>query len=340
MLTILLQLLLVLQQRQENLVSCIELLHLFCFQKTRAEKKRDKRLHRKLRSIFKIKKISKTKRKAQITRESYNILDEDIFDKTGLFENHFEFIFQQMEAALQEPRTGKLIVKRLFSPRLRLLLVLQYLRENLKFKTLANIYGTSPATIQREIRFTLPIIYACLPVQINWPQFQAANTFYNCVGAIDCTPHLRTRIHPGSIDYYRGDLKDYFITAQLTVGLSGQIWRVDFRMGHHNDPGIFNSTSIGDILLKLKQTLLGDLAYHHSNVKTPRDMKTDGESYRHRQLRAIVERVFGYVKCWAFASGRCRLVPELQEIGLMIIYQLVALITDEFPLISPHQLVS
>ncbi len=63
-------------------------------------------------------------------------------------------------------------------------------------------------------------------------------------------------------------------------------------------------------------------------------MKNNQESLFHQQLRTIVERVFGYIKCWAFVAKRCQLAPELQEICLMVIYQLVNQITAELPLLT------
>lgn len=80
--------------------------------------------------------------------------------------------------------------------------------------------------------------------------------------------------------------------------------------------------------------IAGDLGYWSNRIYSPRDMKTDEESLRHRQLRAIVERVFGFVKCWAIASGRCRLSPEYQQLCLMIVYQLVARMLKDNPLIK------
>jgi hypothetical protein len=53
----------------------------------------------------------------------------------------------------------------------------------------------------------------------------------------------------------------------------------------------------------------------------------------HNRLRAIVERVFGFSKNWATLSKRFQLSPELQKCCVLTIYQLVAEITNEFPLI-------
>lgn len=179
----------------------------------------------------------------------------------------------------------------------------------------------------------IPIIYAHMPKKIHWPSTFNPEPHFGTVGAIDCTPHFHTRIHPGSLDYYCGDLKDYFLSAQVVISLKGELWSVFIRQGHHNDQGIFNSTEMKRKLRELGICLLGDLGYHSARVISPRDTETDKESLLHRKLRAIVERLIGYSKCWDIASGRCVLAPELQEVCL-IVYQLVAAIVEEFPLVQ------
>mmetsp|Transcript_1672 Transcript_1672/g.2186 ORF Transcript_1672/g.2186 Transcript_1672/m.2186 type:complete len:296 (+) Transcript_1672:319-1206(+) len=268
--------------------------------------------------------------------EPINLLSIDIFDRTGLFEDDFENLYQRTTVQLSSCRTGALVKRRILAPRSLLLFGLHFLRENLKMKVLGEIYGISSSTAKRELHFILPILYCRIPRSICWPQPNGfvENELHNIAGAVDATPHFRNRVHPGSLEYYRGDLKDYFISAQLVVSLTGQIWSVIFRTGHHNDQSLFNDSGIYSKLGELDMYLAGDKGYWSGRIYSPRDMEDDATNLRHRQLRAIVERVFGYVKCWAFAGGRCRLSPEMQLLGLMIIYQLVAQLVMQFPLIQ------
>lgn len=149
-----------------------------------------------------------------------------------------------------------------------------------------------------------------MPKSIGWPDRFTPDPTFNAVGAIDCTPHFRVRVHPGSLDYYRGDLKDYSLTAQLIVSLKGDIWSVIIKKGHHNDMGVFNLSRMDEILIEKDIYLLGDLGYSTKRVITPQHTKSSEQSVHHRQLRAIVERVFGFVKNWDVAGERCRLTPE------------------------------
>ena len=128
------------------------------------------------------------------------------------------------------------------------------------------------------------------------------------MGAIDCIPHFRVRVHPGSQDYNRGDLKDYSLTAQLIVSLKGDIWSVIIKKGHHNDMGVFNLSRMDEILIEKDIYLLGDLGYSTKRVITPRHIKPS--EHASPTAQGNCRKSFGFVKNWDVAGERCRLTPE------------------------------
>jgi len=274
----------------------------------------------------------KKARKPSIQRHSLKYSSYDIFERTGLFEDDFVDLKRKLFNLVGVHK------KHILDEGMQLLLVLHFLRENLKFKTVGDMYSISPATTKREIHFLLPKVLAIVKDNIGFPlSFDGLYSVFGTVGDIDGTCHLRNRVHPGSLDYYRGDIKDYFLNSQLIVSHEGELWNVTLKNGHHNDQGVFNISGTRDKLLELNIKLLGDNGYHSAYILTPREMPNEEQSLFHRRTRAIVERVIGFAKCWAFASGRCRLSPELQRIGLMIIYELVASIIRQFPLHPYHK---
>ena len=85
---------------------------------------------------------------------------------------------------------------------------------------------------------------------------------------IDCTSHVRDRVHPGQELYYRGDKHCHFLTAQVLTNVVGIILCVVIALGHNNDQGVWNKT--------VKQNIedanivgLGDRGYTHSHILSP-----------------------------------------------------------------------
>jgi hypothetical protein len=154
-------------------------------------------------------------------------------------------------------------------------------------------------------------------------------------GAIDCGSHFRCRVHPRQADWYRYDKAGFFITAQVIVDLSGRILRVDLGMGHNNDQGMFNMTEIANILEEHNIKILADGGYSHYLLVKPDDDKPAAWNNKQKSLRSCVETVIGMSKHWEFANSKVRVNPELHGIGLMLIYNLVAMRMKEYPL-RPH----
>jgi hypothetical protein len=104
-------------------------------------------------------------------------------------------------------------------------------------------------------------------------------------------------------------------------------------MGHNNDQGMCHRTKFFEWLEERGLKVLGDRGYRHVRVITPDTLLHDKDwNDTQKGFRSVVESVAGYAKCWGFANARCRISPELQEIGLLIIYHFVARLLRDFPL--------
>lgn len=132
-----------------------------------------------------------------------SILDFDIYEMTGLFETQFEEIFQQLQPKIT-PRNCNTFTRRtptILDTRCRLLLVLNWLKENCKYSVLANRFHVSKSVVAAEIYYLLPKIVATLQ-EIKMPEEWVYHSFERVVGALDCTSHFRYRVHPRQADWY------------------------------------------------------------------------------------------------------------------------------------------
>jgi hypothetical protein len=90
------------------------------------------------------------------------------------------------------------------------------------------------------------------------------------IGCIDCTAHLRTRVHPRQVEWYHHDKGLFFgitvlmhflgfnILAQVIVGYDYTIFQVTLHMGHNNDPGAFNISGVCSFVEEQNTKLLAD----------------------------------------------------------------------------------
>jgi hypothetical protein len=150
---------------------------------------------------------------------------------------------------------------------------------------------------------------------------------------MDCTSHFRNRVHPGQHLYYRGDKHAHFLTAQVTVSLSGTLYDVRIALGHNNDKGVFNLTT-RDYVEEMNLTGLTDRGYSHPQLIRP-DNKgiaqhlgyptVEAFGSDHAAARSPAEIINSYTKNWEFASSKCSQSPEFQAFGLMTVYYLVAM---------------
>lgn len=266
-------------------------------------------------------------------RNQGDILAVDIYERTGLFEDQFEDLFQSVKDVIQQPRSilGKRKTRTSLTPRFQLLLILHYLRRHLHYSTLQIIYGISKAMVSREIWHIIPKLYLKLD-NIQLPTQWIPHQFEGVSAAMDCASHFRMRVHPKQADWYRADKHAFFITAQVIVSLTGSLLSVIFGLGHNNDQSMFNRTEFGTYLAENGLKWLADGGYKNINLITPDKYLPVVWNNEQKKLRSIVEVVIGFVKLYLFAGQRVRVAPELQELGLMVCYQLTQIILREFPI--------
>lgn len=265
--------------------------------------------------------------------------DVDIHHDTGLLAAEFEYVFSLVDerlstAPLASPNAS--FCQSNFTSRSILYIVLRWLRHYDSLVELAHKFGGSAASMSRLINGALPILYVALRDQIHWPDGNVPSVFGDCVGAIDCTSHLRWRVHPHSCEYYRGDVHQHFLTAQLICGVTGPLWDVQLGLGHNNDQTMFNVTGVREELFRREQRLLADSGYTGFSLVTPGDitMAGLGPQFRkqHAGFRSVVEQNFAYVHMFMAAGGVFRQSPELQQLALLVIYSLVFIKFRDTPL--------
>jgi len=264
--------------------------------------------------------------------------DIDYHYQTGLPAAKFEELLELMRPALgrgrsSTERTAKGIT-RSWTIHTRLYMTLHWLRHYPTFEQLVTMFGGHKSTVSREVRDTILKMFVTLR-RISWPDGQPPAIFGSASGAIDCTSHLRWRVHPWSCTLYRRDVSAHFLSSQLVCALSGRPWDVRIGLGHNNDQGIFNRTNIAQELRDRDITLLGDGGYSDNRVICPDDTPEDapvGWKRKHAGYRSVVEQDFALLHFWKASGGVFRQDPELQEMVINVIYQLVAFKQEERPL--------
>jgi hypothetical protein len=81
-------------------------------------------------------------------------------------------------------------------------MVLHWLREKPKFCPLAKKFSVAVSTIHCDIKFFLPKLMMATHASISWPTWLRNFERDGAVGSIDCTAHLRTRVHPRQAEWY------------------------------------------------------------------------------------------------------------------------------------------
>lgn len=262
--------------------------------------------------------------------DSFNVNNIDIYERTGLFDDQFEQLHQQLAPLIIQPQRGQQQSKShpALSSRKRLLITLHWLRDYHKLRTLRDYYGVSVSTISRTIHHIIPKLYSNLN-EIQWPAEISPGSI---LGSVDCTSHFRFRVHPRQADYYRADKHGFFITAQVTISLSGQLYNVQLGLGHNNDRGMFRLTKLDQFLSQNNCYLLADKGYSHDYLITPDDDMPKVWNDQQKGLRSRVEAVIGLVKHYSCCSMTFRQGPELQQYAILICYQLQALMLKEYPI--------
>jgi len=292
------------------------------------------------------KKQQHKKKKKQLKRVKIDDFIGRIFNATGLMSYNFETLYLQLATTLTKPwkktpqPTNTRRNKQTFAltPHTHLLMTLYWLRHYPKPEEMESILGISKTTINSEIKYILPKLLICLqqfPWSIHWPKQPHKYQFEGAIGAIDCITHYRWRVHPRSGEWYRGDKHGHFITSQIVCNLSGsQIYSITLAKGHNNDVGLYKLSKVKKFLRLQHYSVLGDKGYPrlHNTIIGLDPTKTALWNHQHKSLRGIVEIVIGQVHNWQVATRVFRGTPELQEIALLIVYELVNWQLKQFPL--------
>eukprot|EP01112_Ceratiomyxa_fruticulosa_P009433 TRINITY_DN2457_c0_g1_i7.p1 TRINITY_DN2457_c0_g1~~TRINITY_DN2457_c0_g1_i7.p1 ORF type:complete len:376 (-),score=58.77 TRINITY_DN2457_c0_g1_i7:48-1124(-) len=299
--------------------------------------KAKKKLARRVRGLV-VGRSSIHKIGSQIKRDSGNIMQSNVYERTGLFEDDFEEIFEMVKDDIVQPRyvrskpsNSHKATPTSLSPRMRLLLVLHWLHDYPKYKLLKQIYHISKAQISREIHHILPILYHRLDF-IHWPTKWEKHPFEGVSGIIDCTSHFRNRVHPRQADFYRGDKRRHFITAQNVVDFNGVFLNCVFGNGHNNDMNMFKYTHMDEFLAERDIKLLADQGYRHHRIVRPDYDCSQSWNAKQADLRSLGEVSQGMVKMWNFAADRVRENPEIQDLGLNVCYQLTNYVLQKYPI--------
>jgi len=260
-----------------------------------------------------------------------------------MFEDDFEQLFLDIKDKLMLPRSSaqnsqtSRQVSTVLVPRVRLLMVLHWLRTNAYFRDLSLVYHINKGTISREIKHVIPKLFVHLQSKnlIQWPTVWKPHPFESVVGAIDGGCHYRNRVHPRQGDWYRGDKHAHFVSSQVVVSLEGRILHVALGLGHNNDKGMFNLTGMKEFLLQNGIRLLADRGYSHITLVIPDDLNGKEWNNAQKGLRSIAEVVIGLAKNWAVAGGKFRQGPEFHELCLMVVYNLLQQNLSTYPLRQP-----
>jgi len=216
-------------------------------------------------------------------------------------------------------------------------MVLYWLRNCTNSKIVGELFDVSTSTVIRDVYQTLPLLCNILKNTnaLVWPDDWSEVTpgFGGAQFIMDCTSHFCKRVRPSQHLYYKGDKYAHFLTAQVTVSMTGIPYDVQIGLGHNNDKRMFNLTT-REYVEEESLTGLTDREYQHVNLLRPDDVEVaqslhfnsiDEFSSAHSVARSLGEIINAIVKNWEFASGVCSQPPELQAISLMIIYYLVTL---------------
>lgn len=253
----------------------------------------------------------------------------DLYKQTGLFMKEFYKIVECVKEDITRPRAGsKSLQVRSNSLAIepRVAVVLSVLRRGMDSKdAICKDYGVSGSYLSREFKHGVPILASnCTFISptIEWPK---EHQFERVVGAIDCTSHYRVRVHPHQIDFYRGDKKGFFLSAQVVADLSGKILDASIFPGRVVDQVAFKNT-LQEQLSKDKKFLLADSGYHDIQLVTPLNDAPHEWNNVQKALRSVIEHLNSCVHCFRYASQRIRgHSPELQAFALLVIYNIVSI---------------
>eukprot|EP01133_Synstelium_polycarpum_P020023 gene20023-23998_t len=175
------------------------------------------------------------------------------------------------------------------SPDKQVYLLFYYLKHRPPFSVLADLFNISASTVSRLLTTMVPIANEALNGVITMDDFDP-----DLLHSIDCTCHPIQRVHPGQIEYYRGDVHSHFITCQLLVSEDGDIKSVVMAKGHNNDGGLANISGMTSFVKVNDILVLADQGYSCNIWITPVSKIVGNNTKNHAAMRSNVEIKFGH----------------------------------------------
>jgi hypothetical protein len=203
----------------ENIQYQIQLLHLLVLtassflynQESSFEKKILKRY--KMDSLRKKVEKKKSRQKKHKTRNKSTIKVDSFYEDTGIFEDDFIELYENMKPNLENYNLDMTFKKKKCSSSLTLMsqvhLTLFFYRTNEDYRSIAKKFEISKSEVPRIIQKVSLVMNKHLKGNVKFKEkfYLVLNNLVN--GALDCGISQRNRIHPGQEIYYRG-LKDKF----------------------------------------------------------------------------------------------------------------------------------
>lgn len=298
-----------------------------------------RKLHKSVGKVKGVQKRTSTKPHPTkgVLREGRSVLS--VF-KPGEFYNYFgitatdfyeKIMTDELAYSISEPRhdgVAQKVERNTLSPDSRILLVLYFLKHN-NYLLTARLFSVSKSYVRREIHHGIPRLLSTLHF-IGWPRELKQHKALAIVGAIDCSPYFRDRIHPNSGGLYRGDHGKHALTVQLITSLTGEIYDVVVLLGHNNDSGAYRLTGVDSFLRLHGLKLAADNGYGDIHLVTPSD--TNPLNHLLLAARSVVETPFAYTDTFGFASEKVHIKSlPLHGQGLMICFEITAMKCLEFP---------
>eukprot|EP01091_Cochliopodium_minus_P004956 TRINITY_DN1485_c0_g1_i7.p1 TRINITY_DN1485_c0_g1~~TRINITY_DN1485_c0_g1_i7.p1 ORF type:complete len:261 (-),score=14.60 TRINITY_DN1485_c0_g1_i7:351-1133(-) len=232
----------------------------------------------------------------------------------GIDRDLFDYICSKTNDSIKKSRYKSNIYasKSSIPYRIRIWLLLYWLRKYPGYDELGCIVGISASTISRELRFILPRVVCSLDF-IKFP-----NNFefeeLDCMGAVDGTIHRRNRAHPNQHVNYSGSYRTHCLHVLATCGLNGDIYDLVISPGSNSDQSVFRMSQTSHLYATQGFRAFGDRGFANDpqlSVPLVNPFESEHiEQYNHNQYhyRSVIETVFARTKNFQAANNvsRCR----------------------------------
>lgn len=280
--------------------------------------------------------------------------DEDLFSFTRMTRAEFLEVYFRTKNDIQKPRIYSSLMagkkppidsrKCKLSTINRLLMVIVWIANYLKWYQIREIFHISKSTLSLELRHILPILVENFFGEIVMPEHLcrlegSSNVHRLVIGAIDCTHFKIQRPSVMQSVFYRGDKCIHSLIAQAIVDIQGRM--LHFTVGYpgsKNDQDVLFFSNISTHIGERK--LLADGGYrvsdavprHRVDLVTP-DRATNLRAQR--MERMVVEVSFGYMKRFHALASPWRHRTSLLPLVAMFVAQHCNMLMKRNPIRPP-----